>query len=178
MAPTTTETTTRAWRVATEAGDADAGAACLSDQVVLVSPLTAEFQFNGREQVREVLIAAAQIFTDVRFHTEVGDETTRALFMSGVAGGTPFEEAQLLRFDGAGLITELTLFGRPLPALTEVMARIGPLLLRRQGRPGLARVIGAATRPLAAMTRIGERRMVPLADPNRVRKGSARPGRA
>lgn len=167
MALTTTETTTRAWRAAGEAGDADAAAACLAEQTVLISPLTAEFQFSGRAQVHEVLIAASQVFSDVRYHTEVGDESTRALFMNGTVGNQPFEEAQLLRFDADGLITELTLFGRPLPPLTEVMARLGPLLVRRQGRPAVAGVIAAATKPLAAITRLGERRLVPLADPKR-----------
>jgi hypothetical protein len=167
MALTSTETTAKAWRAAGEAGDADAAVACLAEQAVLISPLTAEFVFSGRAQVHEVLIAAFQVFDDVHYHTEVGDESTRALFMNGSVGGQPFEEAQLLRFDADGLITELTLFGRPLPPLTEVMARLGPLLVRRQGQPGLARVIGAATKPLAALTRLGERRLVPLADPNR-----------
>src|SRR5687768_11146410 len=50
--------------------------------------------------------------------------------------------AQLLRLNPDGLIREITFFGRPLPALTEVMAGIGPRLLRRQRRPGLARLVG------------------------------------
>jgi len=57
-----------------------------------------------------------------------------------------------MRVDRDGLITELTLFGRPLPGVTAVMAAIGPALLRRQGRPAMAYGVGAATRPLAAMT--------------------------
>ncbi|GAA2635348.1 hypothetical protein Adu01nite_29010 [Paractinoplanes durhamensis] len=62
-------------------------------------------------------------------------------------------------------------FGRPMPALTEVMAGIGPRLLRRQGRSGPARVVGFATGPLNAMTRLGERRLMPPADPKRRRRG-------
>jgi hypothetical protein len=42
-------------------------------------------------------------------------------------------EAQLLRFDGNGLIREMALFGRPLPGLTAVMTGIaGPLLTRQK----------------------------------------------
>ena len=99
---------------------------------------------------------------------------TRALFYHGRCGREQFEEAQLLRLDSDGFIVELTLFGRPLPGLTAVMAGIGPLLLQRQGRPGMSRVVGAATKPLAALTRLGDARLVPQADPARV---SARKGR-
>jgi len=38
------------------------------------------------------------------------------------------------------------------------MAAIGPAILRRQGRPAMARVVAAATKPLAAMTRLGEKK--------------------
>jgi len=51
--------------------------------------------------------------------------------------------------------------------LTAVMAAIGPVMLKRRRRPALARLIGAATAPLALLTRTGEKRIVPLADPNR-----------
>lgn len=105
------------------------------------------------------------MISDIHYHTEVGDDVTRALFYRGRCGKEQFEEAQLLRFDQEGLITELTLFGRPLPGVTAVMAAIGPVLLRRQGRPAMARVVAAATKPLAVMTRLGEAHLVPLAEP-------------
>jgi hypothetical protein len=92
-----------------------------------------------------------------------------ALFYHARAGREAVEEAQLIRLDDQDRIRELTLFGRPLPALTTVMAGIGPRLLRRQNRPGLARVITAATAPLNAVVRLGERTLLPLADPNRRR---------
>jgi len=156
-----------AWRAAGESGDAQAAARCLAEDVVVISPLTAQFRFRGRDQVTEMLVAALEVITGIRFHTAVGTGDTRALFYRARAGREEVEEAQLLRLDPAGLIHELTLFGRPLPALTAIMADIGPRLLRRQGRPGLARFVGVATRPLAVITRLGERRLVPLADPDR-----------
>lgn len=159
--------TTAAWRAAGERGDAEAAGRCLADGVCLISPLTARFQFRGCGQVRDVLAAAFEVIAEIRYHTEVGDGATRVLFYRGRCGREQFEEAQLLRFDAEGLITELTLFGRPLPGVTAVMAAIGPALLRRQDQPVRARVIAAATRPLAALTRLGEAHVVPLADPNR-----------
>ena len=160
--------TVTAWRTAGERGDAEAAVACLADDVTLISPLTARFRFTGREQMRQLLTAAFQVISEIRYHTVVGESAdSRALFYYGRCGGEQVEEAQLLRFDPAGKIVEITLYGRPLPALTEVMRRLGPVLLRIQGRPGLARFIGAATGPLAALTRSGDRRIVPLADPGR-----------
>lgn len=153
------------WCEAGERADADAAAACLAPDVELISPLTEQFRFVGREQVGALLAEAFTTISDIRFHTRVGEGTTHALFYRARMGEQPLEEAQLLRLDGAGLISEITLFGRPLPALTTLMRRLGPALARQQGRPALAVVLAAATGPLDAMTRLGERRVVPLAAP-------------
>jgi hypothetical protein len=159
--------TCAAWRSAGEHGDVAAARLCLSTNVQVISPLTAQFRFLGSDQTTEMLAAAFEVISDIRYHTEVGDERTRALFYHARCGREHLEEAQLLRFDEAGLIAELTLFGRPLPGVTAVMAAIGPLLLRRQGRTVAAAVVASATKPLAAMVRLGEARLVPLADPAR-----------
>jgi hypothetical protein len=159
--------TINAWRAAGESGDAVAAGRCLAPEVELISPLTAAFRFRGPARVTEVLTAAFEVIHDIRFHTELGAGDTWSLFYHGRAGRDPLEEAQLVRLNGDGLIRELTFFGRPLPALTQVMAGIGPRLLRRQGKAGLARVVTLATGPLNAMTHTGERRIMPLADPNK-----------
>src|ERR1700727_2262132 len=104
---------------------------------------------------------------ETRLHTEVGDDRTRALFYRARCGKQALEEAQLLRLNHDGLITEITLFGRPLPGLTAVMRRIVPLILGRQGKSHLGAVLGAATVPLHAITTSGEQRLVPLASPYR-----------
>ena len=49
------------------------------------------------------------------------------------------------------------------------MTRIAPVLLRRQGRPRLGGILGAATVPLRAMAVSGERGIVPPAAPNHSR---------
>jgi hypothetical protein len=165
-----TPTTIAAWRAALEAGDAEAAGACLADDAVFISPLTDKFRFQGREQITDVLRSASETFDDVRFYTEVGDGRAYALFCRCRVDGQPVDEAQLLRLDEAGLIRELTFFGRPLPALTATMAGLGPRMLRRQGSPGLGRLIALAVRPLDALTRLGDQRIVPLADPHRGRR--------
>jgi hypothetical protein len=164
------DATVAKWRAASESLDASAAASCLADNAVLISPLTASFTFDGREQVAIVLSAAFQVIQEVRFHTEVGDGRTRALFYRGRCGRQAFEEAQLLRLDDAGLIGELTYFGRPLPGLTAVMRRIGPAIMQRQGRPGFARAVGLAAGPLHGLTSSGEKYLMPLASPARARR--------
>ncbi|MQA15639.1 MAG: nuclear transport factor 2 family protein [Pseudonocardiaceae bacterium] len=128
---------------------------------------TGQFRFHGRDQVRELLEVAFEVVSDIRFHADVSDGDTRVLFCRAHVGRHEFEEAQLLRLDAEGHIRELTLFGRPLPGLTALMAELGPRLVHRQQRPWLARLVGVATAPLAVMTRLGEQRIVPLVDPNR-----------
>ncbi len=161
------ESTIAAWRAAGESGDAAAAGRCLAPEIEVISPLTDRFRFRGPAQVTEMLTAAFEVITGIRYHTQTGAGHTWALFYHGRAGRDAVEEAQLIRLNADGLIRELTFFGRPLPALTEVMAGIGPRLLRRQGRAGLARAVTLATGPLNAMTHTGERRIMPRADPNR-----------
>jgi len=157
------------WRLAAENHDAGQAIACLAGNAVLISPLTAQFTFDGRDRVADVMIAAFKVIDDIRFHTEVGDDRTRALFYTGRCGHQALEEAQLIRLNHEGLITEITMFGRPLPGLTAVMRRIVPLILGRQGRPQLGSVLGVAAAPLHAITASGEQRLVPLASPYRTR---------
>jgi uncharacterized membrane protein YfbV (UPF0208 family) len=80
-------------------------------------------------------------------------------------GSQPFEEAQLLRLDGEARIREITLFGRPMPALTALMLTLGPELARRQGRGGVAALLRASSAPIHAMVTFGDRRVVPLTRP-------------
>jgi hypothetical protein len=167
--PSRADQTIAQWRQAAENHDAGQAIACLAGNAVLISPLTAQFTFDGRDRVADVMIAAFQVIDDIRFHTEVGDSRTRALFYTARCGRQALEEAQLIRLNHEGLITEITLFGRPLPGLTAVMRRIVPLILGRQGRSQLGSVLGVAAVPLHAITTSGEQRLVPLASPYRSR---------
>jgi hypothetical protein len=153
------------WCAAGEQGDAGKAARCLAPGVELISPLTEQFRFVGLEQVRELLHAAFAVIDDIQFHTRVGIGETQAVFYRAHLGQQVLEEAQLLRLDSAGLIREITLFLRPLPALTGLMSTLGPALARQQDRPGLARFLTASTAPLHVMTRLGEHQVVPLAAP-------------
>ena len=67
------------WRQAAESHDAAQAIGCLADNVVLISPLTAQFTFDGRDRVGDVMAAGFQVIDDIRFHTEVGDDRTLSL---------------------------------------------------------------------------------------------------
>jgi hypothetical protein len=153
------------WKQSGEAGDARAAVGCLSEDIELISPLTARYTFAGRDQLFDVLASAFEVISGISYHTDIGDGPDRALFYRAQVAGMEVEEAQLLRLDEEGRIRELTLFGRPLPALAAVMAGIGPRLLRRQGHGRLAPIAGAAIAPLALLTKLGEQHLAPLADP-------------
>ncbi len=153
------------WVRAGEAADADTMIKLLAEDVELISPLTEAFRFHGPRQVGRVCRAAVEIIEGIRFHTHVGDGSTHALFYRARCAGQFVEEAQLLRLDDAGAIREITLFGRPLPALTVVMKRIGPRLMELDGRPALGRALGAGIVPVHALLALVEKRVVPLAAP-------------
>jgi hypothetical protein len=157
--------TVERWRQAGERGDAEAAVACLADDVVLVSPLTEQFAFHGREAVRDLLAAAFTAIEGIRYRTQAEGDGTYALSYTARIRGLALEEAQLLRLDDHGLIRHITLFVRPLPAATALMSALGPELARRQGRRGLARFLAANTAPLHTMVSFGDRRVVPLATP-------------
>jgi hypothetical protein len=160
-----TANTVARWRAAAESGDVDAAVACLSPDIVLSSPLTDQFRLEGTGQLRDFLAAAFAAVEDIRFHTQTGQDDTYALVYRARVGSQPFEEAQLLRFDDTAHLTEITLFGRPMPALTALMNTLGPELARRQGRRGLAALMRASTTPVHAMVTFGDRRVVPLTQP-------------
>lgn len=154
-----------AWRAAGEAGDAAGAAAACSPDVTLISPITEQFTFRGRRQVCDLLEVALPAIDDIRYTDQVADGRTVALFYEATVGGTRLHEAQRLRLDADGLISEITLYIRPLPALTRLMTRLGPGLARRNGQPGLARLIPLAAGMLHSMAETGERKIMPRSAP-------------
>ena len=159
------DATVARWRAAAESGDVDAALSCLSPDVSLTSPLTDQFRLQGTDQLRDFLAAAFTAVKGIRFHTQTGQGNNYALAYWATVGSQPFEEAQLLVLDDRGHISQITLFGRPLPALTALMISLGPDLARRQGRRGLAMVLRASATPIHAMVTSGDRTVVPRTRP-------------
>ncbi|MBF8189020.1 nuclear transport factor 2 family protein [Nonomuraea sp. K274] len=151
-----------AYRRAGEAHDVDALMATIADGVVFHSPISGTAGFEGKEALRELFSVVFDVVSELRYQSDIGDERTRALTATARLGRQEIHEAALVRIDGDGLIEEITMWIRPLPALTAMMAALVPALARATGRPGLPLLAGAAVKPLAAMTRLGDRTLVPL----------------
>ena len=154
-----------AWRAAGEAGDAAGAIAALSPDVTLVSPITEQFTFRGHRQVRTLLEVALAVIHDITYTDQVAEGRTVALFYEAKIGETHLYEAQRLRLGDDGLINHITLYVRPLPALTALMTRLGPDLARRNGQAGLARLIPLASGMVHSMATTGEQRIMPRAAP-------------
>jgi hypothetical protein len=143
--------------------DIELAMSALADDVVLRSPLTDRFTFDGKDAIRALFEAAYEKFDGLEYHTVIGD---RVLVGSATVNGQQFEETMVMDLAEDGRITEITLFIRPLTGLTAVMAALGPALARKNGRrtAGLLRVL---TAPLVAATRSGDRFGIGLALPKR-----------
>lgn len=143
--------------------DIDLAMSTLADGVVLHSPLTDRITFDGKEDVRSLFEAAYETFEGLEYHTVIGG---RVLVGTATVNGQPFEETLVMHVDEDGRFDEITLFIRPLPGLTAVLAALGPSLARRNGRRtgGLLRFL---TAPLLAATRAGDRFGIGLALPRR-----------
>lgn len=151
------------FRRAARTKDIELAVSTLADDVVLRSPLTDRFTFNGKDDVRRLFETAYEKFDGLEYHTVIGD---RVLVGGATAGGQPFEETLLLSVNDSDKITEITLFIRPLTGLTAVMAALGPTLARKNGRR-TAGLLKAMTAPLVAATRSGDRIGIGLALPKR-----------
>jgi len=153
------------WRAAGEAGDAAAAVTALSSDVTLVSPITEQFTFRGHRQVHTLLEVALTAIHGITYTDQVAEGRTVALFYEAQVGATRLYEAQRLRLGADGLITEITLYVRPLPALTLLMKRLGPELARRNRQPALARLLPLAGGVLHSMAETGERNIMPRVAP-------------
>jgi hypothetical protein len=158
-------TSVQTWKRAAETGDAALARTVLATEAVLVSPLTSQFRFEGGDVVEELLEDVFQVLTGIRFEDELVDGDRVALFATGRVGDRLLGEAQRLRLDEDGLIREITLYMRPIPAMTALLRGLGPLVARRQGKPATARLLAGAGAMLDGIASSGDARLVTLAGP-------------
>ncbi|OXM46199.1 nuclear transport factor 2 family protein [Amycolatopsis alba] len=157
--------TTERYRRALETKDVELALSAFAPDAVIHSPLTSRVRFTGHAELKPLLEVAYSHLRDVRFHTDTGDASTRVVVYAARIGEEEIEEAAVLKLGEDGLITEVTLFVRPLPGIVTLMNAFGPDVARRNGRTFAARLLSVATKPLLAMVRSGDRRAVPLAGP-------------
>lgn len=116
------------FRLAVEAKDLEAATATLREDVVLHSPILFR-GFEGREIVIGVLTHVAATLEDFRYTDELSDERTVVLRFKARVGDRELEGIDFLELDEEGLVRELTVFMRPMSALTafneQMAARLG-----------------------------------------------------
>ena len=116
------------FRAAVEAKDLEAAEATLREDVVLHSPILFR-GFQGREIVIGVLTHVAATLEDFRYTDELAGEDTVMLRFKARVGDRELEGIDFLELDADGLIRELTVFMRPISALTafneQMAARLG-----------------------------------------------------
>ena len=144
------------YRAALEAQDPAALAEACAPDVVFHSPITSQIRFEGRDELAELFRNVLEVYDDFRFVDEFGTGDTRTVNLHARIGRQELDEVQIVRLDDSGKVREITMFVRPLPGLTTLLAGIGPRLARqRSGWRALA--VSAMSRPLAAMTRAGDK---------------------
>jgi hypothetical protein len=116
------------FRLAAEAKDLEAAKATLREDVVLHSPILFR-GFEGRDVVTHVLTHVAATLEDFRYVDELADERTVVLRFKARVGDRELEGIDFLELDEQGLVKELTVFMRPMSALTafneQMSARLG-----------------------------------------------------
>ena len=117
------------FRAAVEARDVDAAVALLAEDVVFRSPVVFK-PYVGREAVRPLLHAVAQVFEDFRYDREIGapDAADHALVFRARVGEKEIEGCDFIRSDAGGAIEELFVMVRPLSATIALAEAMGALL--------------------------------------------------
>ena len=150
-------TATKALRDAAEHGDADAVAELLAPDIVFHSPMTERVRFEGRAEVAELHRDIFAVLDGLETEEPLALGDSRSFTFRARVRGVRLEAHVLVHVEEHGLIDELTIFIRPLPALATLFATLPPRVsARRRGRlRGM--VAGLLTRPLAYVMRTADR---------------------
>lgn len=115
------------FRRAAEEKDVELMLETLRDDVVLHSPVLFR-GFEGRDAVGTVLSNVAEVLEGLTYTDEaIGDGTVVLRFKANV-GELELEGVDYLTLDGDGRVADLTVFMRPMSALTEFNARMAERL--------------------------------------------------
>jgi hypothetical protein len=106
------------FRVAAETKDLGLLAGTLREDVVLHSPILFR-GFEGREIVAQVLTHVAATLEDLTYVDELVGARTVCLRFKAMVGDRELEGIDFLELDDDGKVAELTVFMRPLSALTR-----------------------------------------------------------
>ena len=110
-----------AFRTAVEAKDLDALTAVLVEDVVFHGPVLFR-PLEGRDAVLHLIAAVAEILTDLEYTDELADDGSVVLRFRARVEDKELEGIDFLELDAHGAVTRLTVFMRPMSALTRFSA--------------------------------------------------------
>lgn len=152
------------YRAALDARDPDMLAAACTPDVVFNSPITSRVRIQGPGEFADLFRSVLEVYDEFRCVDELGTGDTRVVQLRARVGRQELEEVQIVRLDEAGRVREVTMFVRPLAGLAAVTAALAPRLAGRRSRwRGV--LMAALSRPLAVMTRVGDRAGARLVGP-------------
>ncbi|HEY8083364.1 MAG TPA: nuclear transport factor 2 family protein [Solirubrobacterales bacterium] len=116
------------FRLAAEAKDLELLTEALREDVVLHSPILFR-GFEGREMVAGVLTHVVATLEEFEYTDELATDRTVVLRFKAKVGDRELEGIDFLELDEEGRVAELTVFMRPMSALTafneQMAARLG-----------------------------------------------------
>ena len=118
------------FRQAIERHDLDALIALFREDAVLHSPIT--FQpFEGKPAIRRLLAIIMEVFQGFRYTDELdaADGTTKILVFRTQVKNRDVEGIDMLRFDDAGMIRDLTVMVRPRSGMEALLGEVQPRLM-------------------------------------------------
>ena len=119
-----------AFRRAIERQNLDALIALFREDAVLHSPIT--FQpFEGKPAILRLLGIILEVFQDFRYTDELdaADGMTKVLVFRTKVKSRDVEGIDLVRFDAAGMIRDLTVMVRPRSSMETLLAEVQPRLM-------------------------------------------------
>ena len=120
------------FRLAAEAKDLDLLTETLREDVELHSPILFR-GFEGRETVGMVLTHVAAVLEDLTYVDEAVGDGTVVLRFKAMVGDKELEGIDYLTLDEDGKVADLTVFMRPLSALTRFNEQMSAHLAAAQG---------------------------------------------
>jgi hypothetical protein len=143
-------------RVAMEARDRRAVVEAFAEDAVVRSPFTENLTFEGRHQLDELVAVILEVLEDLTYTDELHADRAAVLVGHARVDGLRVQFCDYLKLRADGLIEEMTVFFRPLPATTAALRRFGDGLGRRKSK-FRGHLINTMTAPLALMARTGDR---------------------
>ena len=108
-----------AFRRAAESKDFSAFEEIFAEDVTFRSPAVFK-PYEGRGAVAMLLTAVGGVFEDFRYTDQVETGETAMLAFSASVGNRELDGIDLLRFDGAGRVREMSVYIRPLSGLNAL----------------------------------------------------------